>query len=323
MKTTEWKQYFFFKIHPLLKNKKIYIIPSAQGFYYLFCLALVFLISLIYGHSLAYSLTFFLFSLTAIAAVMSNDMLKGVEVKGSEKPCYFFAKQEVEVKFLLTNRSTSLKSFFISDTKGLSQNNATYVSLSPGETQRISYLVGSFSRGVYQKNQWYLASALPFNLFFTWSPFSCSQIFIIAPKPYDPQSEEDFFCIGYPQNHREHSGENVFSEGVDEFYQHQKREQKESAYLNRIDWKIYAKKREFFQKKFIQQSGRTQKVVIDGEHPLWQNFSLEEKLSRLMGLILYFEKKEVIYQLRLKNSVSDFSCGGDHLRQTMRWLADA
>jgi len=74
-------QQLFEKLVKKTNNARVYIVPSAIGFYFSFIAFVLFLIAISYGHNLAYFSTFLFFSFVSISAVVTNESVHAISVE--------------------------------------------------------------------------------------------------------------------------------------------------------------------------------------------------------------------------------------------------
>ena len=164
----------------LRSHDKIFIIPTRYGFYFISIVFVLFLISLSYGHSLAYTTTFIFVSLVMTSAHFTNFNLAGVEVMALHIPDEVYAGESFECRVTLRNTSRKTR-FDIEVTLG-EVGESQPESIESGETKTIVLKVKGLRRGQVSIKRLRLATTFPFGLFYAWKFWLHKKDFVVYPK---------------------------------------------------------------------------------------------------------------------------------------------
>jgi uncharacterized protein (DUF58 family) len=181
----------------LERENKIYILPTMFGYYFLLLVFILFMISLTYGHSLAFTATFLFLSLIMSSAAITNFNLRGIDltrflVSENEKNHFLlrlFNSSQTRVDLDLKLRSQSIRSESIPVFEGKKE-------------YALSWNYSQLDRGSYLIRELIINTTYPVGLFYSWKKFNVSLEFVVPPKP------KDFFDGHYPfYDHHESQSE--------------------------------------------------------------------------------------------------------------------
>lgn len=269
---------------PYLENllwrneEKIFILPTKSGPYYAGVLFIMFVISLSYGHSLAYATSFTFFSLIVISSISTNYNLSGVRI-GEVYDCISESGKDTEVKLTLEN--VSRKDRFHILVKVVVNGKEYFsspVDLSSGEKKSVTLGLPTMNRGVYKISRFNLTSTYPFGIFKSWKNFKREIKIYVSPRP---SSWRDLPLRDSDSNEGFH---NIPIKTGDTFWGHRVYQQGEG--WHGIDWKAYARGKGLYKK--IYHSSDLQEVCI--YYKYIPKHETEAILSEIAGWI---EKSEV------------------------------
>lgn len=260
---------------PGMKEKKVYIIPTAMGMYFLFFILIMFTISMIYGHSLAYTTTFVILTATAATAILTNDHLKKIDLISRNKEYLIQAETNTFLKVSLRNNSSFEKKIKVSIFDGPKRGSSSTTLLKPCEVNTCFIDIHGRERGVYKLDCLKVHSDFPFGLFRSWFFHNVNFCIYIYPKALSEKVDIGSFQVKesllspYP---RSSSRASLTQTSYDEFYEYKKINESEfeaSSYLNynHIDWKVYAKKNELYLKEYSENLENNQaSYFVDYDH---------------------------------------------------------
>ncbi|MCR9203885.1 MAG: DUF58 domain-containing protein [Halobacteriovoraceae bacterium] len=276
------------------RHDKIFIIPNRYGIYFLTIIFILFLISLSYGHSLAFTTTFVFVSLVMTSAHYTNFNLSGLEVVALHPPLDLYSGMKGELRVTLKNNKKKTRFDLLAEVgkKGISK---------PVTLERGEYLIERIT----------LSSAFPFGLFMAWKYWYLDSHFIVFPKipeetPILPKAQS------FQQSRGAHKGKEEV--GSEEFFGHI--EYQEGMPLRSIDWKAYSRGKGILLKQFVEENDLQFTFSLDelkGE--------LEERISSLTGWIEEAEKLGVSYSVNLEGRKTAFGRGRAFKRQCLKMVS--
>jgi uncharacterized protein (DUF58 family) len=259
----------------LEKIGKIYIIPTRYGLYFLLFVFILFLFSLIYGHSMAFTSTFLFVCLLMSSAVITNYNLKHIQVRSSSAKITTQVDHPSEVGLIL-NSLHERGAIWI---EGYSSSNFDFeaspaIELSTKEKTQVKLSLRPHTRGIFQHSNWYLKTSYPIGLFTAWRPVSATLTIRVLPKSVD----YNIVPLFLEETEMAHEHFMLVERKNDEdFYEYKPHAEGEPWRL--IDWKVLAKSDVYLKKSFSadQRNGRylfDYEKLVDLQH--------EERLSQLV-----------------------------------------
>lgn len=254
------------QISSRLASDKIYIFFTKLGLYFVIFLFIIFLMSLSYGNSFAYSLLFLSFSILSISALYTNFTLENVKIvfagpKVLEKSKYLF--------FNLQNNSHLYKMDLYLKLNKNSESQKCSLSPKGGSTVPIS--VGPLKAGVYFIKRITLFTEFPFKIMFSWKYKKMNSEIFVFPDP------KDHLFNTNPYRHMEDDSGSQMSEALFgyEFFSYKHYQEGENTKF--INWKYYSKNGELLTKTF--ESGNNLILIISEDDLLGLNS--EKRLEQI------------------------------------------
>jgi len=149
-------------------------------------------------------------------------------------------------------------------------------------------------------------------LFKAWKYSSQEAPYYVYPSPIDQSREPERMSMEEALRAANHS-DNV--EAKDDFKEHRSYQQGESSH--HIDWKVYAKRKEFLVKTFESPEASVQSFNI---HKI-SHLGIEKSLMQISYWILKASKEDKIFELILPGSVTSPGRGRSHMKRCLRSLA--
>jgi uncharacterized protein (DUF58 family) len=279
------------------RHDKIFILPTRYGLYFIVIIFTLFLISLSYGHSLAFTTTFVFISLVMTSAHFTNYNLTGVKVIAFYVPEN--VQEGVNSHFRVSLRNTSNKTRFDIQIGIGKKFISEPITLPKGETGQINIEVKDLTRGEYLLPRLTISSSFPFGLFYAWKYWYEDNIVTVFPalseiKPSLP--------LPHPIPNQRGSYRGPEEVGAEEFSGHQSYQ--EGMPLRAIDWKAYARGKGILLKKFVDESDVF--FLFKKDDLLG---SEEERISQLASLIDMASAMGLTYALVLDQEKPTFSNG--------------
>jgi uncharacterized protein (DUF58 family) len=264
------------------KTKRIFIIPTLYGVYFLLTLFVLFLISLSFGHSLAFTTTFIFFSLIMVSAHFTNYNINKVEIL-SIKAKRVVAGEVGSFEVLVHNNSNKWRFDLL--LSFVHTGESELFTLAPFEKRVIKLSSFLSLRGLYQVEKMRVYTTFPFGLFYSWSFKEVLSSFICLPK-----SSQENLELPHMQSHALEAGDKEAASlgGSDEFLGHIN--YRSGMPPKGIDWKAFARGRGKLFKQFIEYGGS--RLIIDFNHV---SGNLEEKIEKVSNLIEKAEQEGAVY----------------------------
>ncbi|MCO4793701.1 MAG: DUF58 domain-containing protein [Bacteriovoracaceae bacterium] len=250
---------------------RVYILPTGHGGYFIAIIFILFIISLSYGHSLAFSSTFLFVSIVMTSSIYTHFNLKDVELKNCWLPESIEAGQDFYLDAELNN-PTEKKRYDIEINKG-SINKSISINLEGKEYKDVQLEFKGMERGKYNLKSISLKTTFPFGIFYSWSYGKVNKDFIVHPK-IEPLDQLEKYNLGetFDITNTTIRGDNDF-EGHSSY--------NEGDPVNRIDWKVFARTKKLMKKDFI--SPVEKEVIINPK--MIDGIELEKGLQFLAGIL--------------------------------------
>ena len=293
-----------------LTQRRIFIIPTKQGFTLAFVLVLMLLGDINYNLSLGYVLTFVLTMMAVMSMLHAFRNLAHLEIRpGRAEPVFC---GEVAQFMLHFNNPSKLpryqlclvqtgESFWATLPATL-----TFDALAQQDTE-VAFPLLAIRRGWLQTSRLTLYTEFPIGLFYAWSYLHFDTRCLVYPKPLSDAP----LPIG---NSPDGTGKRSIA-GDDDFSGLRKYIAGDA--LPRIDWKAYARERGLQVKQFTTPLGEELWLDI-ADAP---DRSEEEKLSRMTRWVLDAEAQGMRYGLRLPDGELPSNNGIAHRDECLRRLA--
>jgi len=289
----------------VLNQRRIFIIPTRQGFALAFVLILMLLGNINYSLSLGYALTFLLAMMAIMTMVYAFRNLAHLEVHAGRADAVFSGET---AQFLLHfhNRSALARYQLCLTAKTTAQASLCF-DIPARQDSVIAFPLPATQRGWLALGELKLHTEFPLGLFHAWSYLHFDTRCLVYPKPL-PNAPLP------PGNSPEGAGKHPIT-GDDDFAG--LRNYVAGDAMPRIDWKAFARERGLQVKQFFTPTG----------DELWLDFSgtpdrtEEEKLARMVRWVLDAEAQGLRYGLRLPNSELPPNNSAAHRDECLRRIA--
>jgi len=288
----------------VLTNKRIFVLPTKQGWVFFVLLVLMLLGAMNYSNSMAFVLTFWLGSVSLVSLLYTYRNLVKLEIKlnGSE-PC--FAGGHAIFNLLLNNKQTRQRfDIGIQNAAGITSTS----SVNSEDHAQISLAVPTSQRGRLQLGRVTLSSCYPLGLFRAWAYVDIEAETLVYPRPADnaplPQTGQG-------------SGERMETteEGSDDFHGFRQYHAGDSP--RHIYWKALAREQGLVTKQF--QRHQSPEMWFDWADT--RGTDIETRLSQLCRWLLDGDSQQQRFGLRLPGVVIAPAQGKEHLDQCLAQLA--
>jgi len=288
----------------LLTQRRVYIFPTRQGFFFALLLFIMLLGSINYSNSLGYFLTFLLTSLAVVAIFHTyNNLLK---LNFGPAICIpDFAGNNTKFKVQVNNLNHQARFSVDAFTP---QQKKTSTDIKENCISTIIIIHTFEQRGLVTLPRFTIESRFPFGLFRAWALIQFDQTQLVYPKP-SSHTQLPIKDAGLSE------GKKQLDTGTDDFKG--LRSYTEGDPLQHIHWKSFAR----------HQTLQTKEFSSTTSDELWLSYSdttvsgMELKLSQLARWILLAEKESLRYGLRLPDTVIKPGTGLTHQENCLKQLA--
>lgn len=288
----------------LLTHRRVYILPTRQGFSFALLLLIMLLGSINYSNSLGYFLTFLLASLIQVTIFHTyNNLLKLSFGPAICKPVFAGddASFMVQVNNLNLNTRFSVNAFTPQQIPMMSDIKKNSIS-----TITIKHIFAN--RGLISLPRFTIESRFPFGLFRAWAHIQFDQEQLVYPKPLSQGS------LPYKSSGSS-GGTKQLNFGTEDFKG--LRSYIEGDPLQHLHWKNFSR----------HQILQTKEFSSAASDDLWLNYSdttvtsVELKLSQLTLWTLLAEKENLNYGLHLPSVTINPANSKNHLQECLKQLA--
>lgn len=286
----------------VLNQRRIFIIPTRQGFALASVLVLMLLGDINYNLSLGYALTFLLAMMAIMTMLYAFRNLAQLEVRAGRVDAVFSGET---AQFLLHfhNRSALAHYQLCLTTKETGKAPLCF-DVPARQDSGIAFPLPATRRGWLALGELKLHTEFPLGLFHAWSYLHFDTRCMVYPKPL-PDAPLPFGTRPDGAGKRAIAGDDDFA-GLRNYVA--------GDAMPRIDWKAFARERGLQVKQFFTQAGEE----------LWLDFSAapdrteEEKLARMARWVLDAEAQGLRYGLRLPDGELPPNNGVAHRDECLR-----
>ena len=302
-------------------KQRIYIMPTRHGVLFGLMLLAMLLGAVNYNNSMAFVLTFILFSLLLVTILHTCKNLAGLVINEAS-PTPVFSGELAKFPLILDNRNGHLRfsiSFvrvpkkwrlFTNAKKSINMGSPTApCGAKANEFCRVELPIKASQRGLLKAGRVKIYTTFPLGLFKAWSYIDMQQSCLVYPKPAGHNAFPPFKLT-------ETTGIQGNTSGTDDFIGF--RNYRAGDSIKDIAWKAYAQQRGLFIKRF---SG----CGSDKLHLNWNDVAhltdVEARLSQLCHWIIEAESQFLLYSLAIPGAYIDTGHGEKHLHHCLSSLA--
>jgi uncharacterized protein (DUF58 family) len=304
-----WQRWVGRRIPPAsrieLDHRRIFILPTRVGGTYTLVLFLLLLVSINYQNSLAYGLTFLMFSVGLLAILHTYRNFSGLILSAGHARSVFVG-EPVQLRLRLESAAHGHHAIALGwDSEQLEQTDV--------DSQRqveVALSLPATHRGWLRAPRLRVESVFPLGIFRAWSWLDLEQTVLIYPRPVAGTMP----LLQGVQPHAEDDGQATHGQGVDDYQGLRQWQPGDST--RRMHWKAWSRGQGLMVKEFTDLSG----------HDLCLDFmalggDIEERLSRLCYWVLELSQRQQPFALRLPGSLSAVDSGDAHRQACLRQLA--
>ena len=286
-----------------LVQRRIFILPTRQGYFFATVVLLLLVFSINYALSLGFMLTFLLGSMAGVAMLHTWRNLAHLRLRPGRCDPVFAGET---AHFSVTVETPAQTRFAIGvRRKG---DEAVYADVGAGETAAISLPLVARHRGLLRCGRLEVFTRYPVGLFHAWSYVDFDLAVVVYPKP-DPGAGTP------PAQSRSASEEGIPIAGDDEF--NMLRGYRPGDPPKLIAWKALAREQGLLTKEFSAMASSELWLDWDEAHAA----DAESRLSMLCHWVLQAERFGQSYGLRLPGTAIRPSRGEQHRTRCLEALA--
>jgi len=300
---------FFLRNEPIqlpfmLHWRRIYILPTAQGFLFIIILLGMLIGSINYSNNLGFLLTFLLGSMTFISMLYAIRNLTGIRIISSGA-APVFAEEVAAFEFSVTTD----KNIRVAISFSYKNSRETIRDILTDTQGKIKVYKMTQKRGRFSPGPLIISSTYPMGLFRAWVVLRMNTTCTVYPKPLAGQVKLGAdTSLGDDENGNE-------VPGVDDFKE--LRPYQPGDPLQRISWKAYSRGLDLFTKAFVGKTGSA--VFLNWDSVPSAN--IEKKISILTHGILKLHRMNLAYGLSLPGEFIDQGSGEAHKHRCLKALA--
>lgn len=288
-----------------LDRRRIYILPTRQGYAFALLLFLLFLWSINYSNSMGFAFTFLLAAVALNTMWQAHDNLLGlvVHADGAEP---VFAGQDARFAFRLENPRRTLRCGVALQWR---DREPTYADIPANGSVSVSLTVPAEKRGWLRPGHIRVLTRFPLGLFQSWSWVAFETAALVYPQPRGRQP------LPAALAGQSGSGLNELGSGSEDYAGFRQYAPGDSP--RRIAWKAATRTEQLLVKRFIDQA--RPELWLD-----WWRVGIEAQEPRLEQLCQWMLKAENDgheYGLRLPGLKLPPSRGEPHRRRCLEALA--
>jgi uncharacterized protein (DUF58 family) len=264
-----------------LVQRRIFILPTKQGYAFAFTMLILLLSSINYALSLGFILSFTLVSMAGVAMLHTWRNLAHLKLRPGRCDPVFAGEI---AHFGVTVETPALTRFSIAVRRG--RDEAVYADVTPHEITAIALPEAATRRGIARCGRLEIFTRYPVGLFHAWSYVDFDLKVVVYPRP-DPAAGSP------PERSRRTSEEGIPVAGDEEF--HMLRAYRPGDAPKLIAWKALAREQELLTKEFS--ATASSELWLDWEEAYAPG--IEARLSVLAQWVIQAERFGQSYGLRL------------------------
>jgi len=286
-----------------LIQRRIFILPSKQGYLFAGVLGLLLIGSINYNLALGYALTFLLMSMGGVAMLHTWRNLAHLRLRPGRCDPVFAGEI---AQFHVSIETPSLTRFAIAMRRR--DEEPVYTDVSPSETADIVIPVATRRRGILRSGRLEVFTRYPVGLFHSWSYVDFGLSLVVYPRP-DPLAGSP------PAQSRSLTEEGIPVAGEEEF--NMLRAYRPGDAPRQIAWKALAREQGLLTKEFSAMASSELWIEWEEAHAP----DLEARLSVLAQWVLQAEGFGQAYGLRIPGTVIPQNRGDLHRQRCLEALA--
>jgi uncharacterized protein (DUF58 family) len=286
-----------------LVQRRIFIIPTRQGYTFAFTALILLIASINYALALGFVLTFTLVSMASVAMLHTWRNLAHLKLRPGRSDAIFAGET---AHFSITVETPSTTRFSVAVRRR--GDEPVYADVMPNTLTTITVPLAAARRGLLPCGRLEIFTRYPIGLFHAWSYVDFEQRAMVYPRP-DPSA-------GAPPMHsRSHTEEGIPVAGEEEF--HMLRGYRAGDAPKLIAWKALARERGLLTKEFSAMA--SSELWLDWDEARAPD--VEARLSVLAQWVIQAERFGQSYGLRIPGAVVPPARGEVHRTRCLEALA--
>jgi len=286
-----------------LGQRRIFILPSKQGYAFAGTLAVLLVASINYALSLGFVLTFTLASMAGVAMLHTWRNLAYLKLRPGRSDAVFAGET---ARFTVSVETPSQARFSIAMRRR--DGEPVYADVVPGETAAIALPASASHRGLVRCGRIEVFTRYPVGLFHAWSYVDFGVALMVYPRP-DPMAGTP------PAQSRSYNEEGIPVAGDEEF--NMLRAYRAGDPPRQIAWKALAREQGLLTKEFSAMA--SSELWLDWEDA--RGADVEARLSVLCQWVLQAEGYGQSFGLRLPGTEVEPARGEAHRNRCLEALA--
>jgi uncharacterized protein (DUF58 family) len=286
-----------------LVQRRIFILPTRQGYFFAFTVLVLLMASINYALSLGFTLTFLLASMAGVAMLHTWRNLAHLKLRPGRCEPVFAGEM---AHFNVSVETPSQTRFSIAMKRR--DDEPAYVDVGAAEPASVSLAVNAMRRGVLQCGRIEVFTRYPVGFFHAWSYVDFGLTVLVYPRP-------DALAGAPPSQSRSAAEEGIPIPGDEEF--NMLRAYRAGDTARQIAWKALAREQGLLTKEF--NATASSELWLDWDDA--RAGDLEARLSILCHWVLQAENFGQSYGLRLPGREIAPSRGEGHRARCLEALA--
>lgn len=296
-----------------LTARRIYILPTREGIFFLAILLLLLAGAMNYNNGLLFFFTFLLAGVGIITMHHTHNNLLHIRLTAAEaKPVFAGEALHLPIQVSLKQGQTKPRHSLScqlnggnSDTKLIDKQRFDLISAT-GDT--LHFVLPTHQRGLLQTPPITLSSRYPLGLLRAWANILLAREYLVYPKPLNLSEIKR-------QDVATEEGTGDRGKGYDEFTE--LREKQLSDSYAHVHWKAYARTETLLIKQYG--GALSEQVVLRWQD--YASYATEKRLSLFTRLLMEAHDQQQKFALELPTEVIPLGAGDAHLHRCLRSLA--
>lgn len=293
-----------------LSLRRIYILPTRHGLLFVLALAVMLAGSMNYNNSMGFVLTFLLASMAVVSILHTYHNLAGLRIEaGHVLPVFAGENCRFGIRFDNHGQKARHALKLVRSDKNLPAAAAPPLDISAGARCSAELPVPATRRGRQNLGRVTLGSTFPLGLFYAWSYLDLDMQCIVYPRPGGSYT----LPPGKPEQGKQSTR---YGETGEDFAGY--RDYTLSDSPRHVDWKIVARDKGWFVKRFGGQSGLRLWLTWDDVRGARNT---EHALAQLSRWVVQAEAGQLAYGLEIPGTRLDPDQGAAHYHRCLEALA--
>lgn len=287
-----------------LDRRKIYVLPTRYGVIFIAICGLMLFGSINYNNNLGFLLCFLLGGMGFVSIFHTWRTLMGVTILSAGAQPVFAGETAVfEIVAQGGEKTRPLIAFKMPEGEESVQD------LEANAITRVRVGAPTFKRGVFSPETIQISTQYPLGVFKAWANLYPMAECLVYPRPlFESLDRYREYGTGSDEGTFETSGSDDFKE---------LRPYQPGDPIRHVSWKAFSRGQGLISKAFIGTIGS----AIQLDYNMLSDSEMEERLSKLCGMILLADREDAVYGLTLPDREYPPDKGESHKRSCLKALA--